>query len=140
LVREGGLNGGHQVGETLAHPGPRLDHEMMMVDNSIRHRLGHVELLRPDFIVAKSPGNGATRPQDRRIGHLQNTVNFVGFSQGFASELVPSGPMTPGTGVMTPGGYCTRYGVWTDRFVQGCPGPGVGRAVWDIYFSRSCFQ
>ena len=62
--RGGGQDGGHQVGEALAHAGAGLDHQVAGPRDGGRHGLGHGKLLAAVFVVLQPGGDAAPGPQD----------------------------------------------------------------------------
>jgi len=54
----------HQIGETLAHPGARLDHQVLRFTDRPAHGLGHGELLGAVFVVLQPGGDTAFRAED----------------------------------------------------------------------------
>src|SRR5207249_2005374 len=111
------------------HPGPRLYHEMMPSRNGIRHCLCHLKLLRPDFVIAKPPGDGAVRSQNRRVGHAF-IIRIMGW--GFRTEQgalfptifvwFPSGQEGFGPGVRIP-----------ERQNPLLPSLGLQSTIWDLF-------
>ena len=54
----------HEVGETLAHPRPRLDHQVPPLLDRLGHRFGHRQLLRAVLVLRQSRGDASLRAQD----------------------------------------------------------------------------
>ena len=64
MAVRGGQDGRHEVGETLAHAGARLDHQMMPLTDGPIDGLGHVELFAAVFVVRQSSGDSSARAED----------------------------------------------------------------------------
>ena len=90
--RDGGQDGGHQVGEALAHAGARLDHQVAGPLDGRRHRRGHCELLVAVFVVLQPGGDSPSRSKDvgGRVHAIQRTrggSNAEGMSRRVALAL-----------------------------------------------------
>src|SRR5581483_5062333 len=65
-------NAGHEVGQALAHPGGRLDQQVLAALEGVGHRLGHDDLPRPVLAAAGPTGHDpGQQPPDVRITHAR---------------------------------------------------------------------
>ncbi len=73
-----GQDGGHQISETLADAGARLDHEMMLPADSLIDGLGHGELLAAVLVVGQPRGNASAGTENFARGEHSLSVPGMG--------------------------------------------------------------
>ena len=134
LILEGLGGGGHhrpgaenqrrdQVGQALAGAGARLNDQVALAPDGVRHRLGHRRLGRSVFVLGQ-PGRGARQGgMDGGVGHdVQATVSHrresgstPGFPPSYAAPPAARQPLAGGRPDPRAGGLTTP---------RRCPGAG----------------